>query len=231
MTINFHSSVSRTSAARPDPQASTMRAHVLFLPVAALSIVMLARASMAADHQAVQPSQLFSNPILQIHAPPSEGWFGAAQTATQIAFGKSGASSDESYIAAVILFRLPDSSNSDALTDVVKKGIERDTPADRFDILESTVNPSADRGYPCVKYHAVASDKKAATSSLFRKTLRLEITSLYCRHPRQPNMGFMASFSQRGGKAEEHFVENADKFINGIQVTPQPSAPAATPTP
>jgi hypothetical protein len=180
----------------------------------------------ASTHPAVQPGQDFSNPTLQVHAPTSDGWFESAQTGDRIAFGKSGSERDESYIATVILFHIPEFTDTDAFTTLIKQGIEKDTPADRFETLGSVVQYSTERTYPCVRHHGTAIDKKSRASGFLRKSLRLEVISLYCQHPYRPNLGFMASFSHRGGADDPYFAGDAEKFINAIQATPKSSAPA-----
>jgi hypothetical protein len=185
--------------------------------------------SSASDRPAVQPGQLFSNALLQIHAPTSDGWYGISQNADRIAFGKSGATRDESYIATVILFHIPDLTDTSAFTNFIKQGIEQDSPASRFEVLETAVNYSAERSYPCVRHQATSIDKKAAVPGINRKPMRIEVSSLYCQHPYRPNLGFMASFSHRGGAEDPYFAGDADKFINAVQVTPKTSEPAPKP--
>jgi hypothetical protein len=179
----------------------------------------------AGTHPAVQPGQDFSNPTLQVHAPTTEGWVGIAQTGDRIAFGKSGAQRDESYVATVILFHIPEFTDTEAFAAFIKQGIEKDSPAERFETLESVVQYSTERTYPCVRHHGTTIDKKSRASGLLRKPLRLEVISLYCQHPYQPNLGFMASFSRRGGAQDPDFAGDAEKFINAIQATPKSSAP------
>jgi hypothetical protein len=183
----------------------------------------------AGEHPAVQPGQDFSNPTLQVRAPTSDGWFGISQNAYRIAFGKSGADRDESFVATVILFRIPDFTDINAFTNFAKREIEKDSPASRFDVLESAIEYSAERSYPCVRHHGTAIDKKSAAFGFHRKPLRLEVVSLYCRHPYRPNLGFMASFSHRGGAEDPYFAGDAEKFINGVQVTSKAPEPAPKP--
>jgi hypothetical protein len=183
----------------------------------------------ATDHPAIKPGQVFSNPIVQIRAPTSEGWFGISQDAYRIAFGKSGAERDESYVATVILFRIPDFADTDEFTNFAKQEIEKDSPTSRFDVLESVVQYSAERSYPCVKHHGTALDKKSAVFGFHRKPLRLEVVSLYCQHPYRPNLGFMVSFSHRGGGEDPYFAGDAEKFINGVQATSMTPEPAPRP--
>jgi hypothetical protein len=181
--------------------------------------------SVAATHPALSPNQDFSNPILQLHAPASSGWYGITQSPTSISFGKAGGNADESFVAAVFLFRIPTFPNSDAFTEYVREGVIKDSPSDRFDVLESNVQRSSERGYPCVRYHAVMNDRKARTSAFSRKKLRIEDVALYCQHPSKPGQAFSISFSHRGGNADEKIDEDAAAFINSVQVTPPSNAP------
>jgi hypothetical protein len=180
----------------------------------------------AADHRpAVSPNQDFSNPILQIHAPASDGWQGFARSANLIAFGKSGSSAGESFIAQVNLFHLPIFPDSEAFTEFVREAVIKDSPTDRFETLEVNVQYSPARGYPCVTYHAASNDKKARVSFLSTKTLRFEVTALYCQHPFKPGLGFSAVFSHRGGSNDENLDKDAAGFINSVQVTSASQAP------
>jgi len=175
--------------------------------------------SVAETHPAISPNQDFSNPILQVHAPASSGWYGITQSSDRIAFGKLGSTSDESFVAAVFLVRIPEFPNSDAFTEHVREGVFKDSPSDRFDTIELSVQPSTEREYTCVRYHGISVDRKAHTSSIFRKQLRIENIALYCEHPYKPGLGFSVSFSHRGGNAEVKIDDDAASFINSVQVT------------
>jgi hypothetical protein len=181
--------------------------------------------SVAATHPAVSPYQEFPNPLLQIHAPGSDGWSGVTQTPDRIAFGKSGSTAGESFVAAVVLFRIPMFPNSDAFTEYVREGAIKDSPSDRFETIESNIQYSSEREYPCVRYHAITNDRKARTSAFFRKKLRLENFALYCQHPTKPGLGFSVSFSHRGGSADEKIDAEAAAFIDSVQVTSPAKVP------
>lgn len=181
--------------------------------------------SVAATPPSVSPNQDFSNPILQIHAPASDGWHGLSQTPNRIAFAKSGSTAEESFVAAVFLFRIPTFEKSDAFTDYVREGIIKDSPSDRFETIELSVLYSTEREYPCVKYHGISIDRHASTSALFYKKLRIENIALYCEHPSRPGLGFSISFSHRGGSADEKIDADALAFIESVQVTPPTKAP------
>lgn len=181
--------------------------------------------SAAATHPAVSPYQEFSNPILQVHAPDSDGWSGITQTPDRIAFGKSGSTAGESFVAAVVLFRIPEFPNSEAFTEYIREGVIKDLPSDRFEATDSNIQYSSERGYPCVRYHAIAIDRKARTSVFVTKKLRLEDFALYCQHPTKPGLGFSVSFSHRGGDADEKIDAEAAAFMDSVQVTSPAKAP------
>jgi hypothetical protein len=176
-------------------------------------------------YPAVSPNQDFSNSTLQLRAPASTGWHGAAQTPTLIEFGKSGSSANETFVAAVVLMRLPAFENTDAFTEYVREGVIKDAPSDRFETIESIVQYSPERGYPCVRYHGISNDRKPRISAFFAKTMRIEVVALYCEHPTKPGLGFAVTFSHRGGSADENIGKDAADFIDSVQVTPSSKAP------
>jgi hypothetical protein len=187
-------------------------------------VALLGRESGAAPHLAVPPNQDFSNSTLQIHAPPSSGWYGVSQTANRIVFEKAGVNADETFVAAVFLFRLPALLDEDTLTEYVREGAIKDSPSDRFDTLEQTVRYSSERSYRCVRYHGIGIDKKAQVG-FFRKRMRIENIALYCEHPDKPGLGFSVSYSHRGGRPDYELDEEAAAFIESVQVAAPGKAP------
>ena len=193
--------------------------RLLLISWITIAYLLHGRESVAATHPPISPNEDFSNPILQIHAPASSGWYGFERSPVRIAFKKAGSSAHETFVAAVFLFHLPAFANSDAFTEFVREGIIKDAPTDRFDILESNVQYSPERGYPCVRYHGLSMDRKAHVSAFSTEEMRLEIISLYCQHPARPGLGFSVSFSHRGGSAAEKIDAAAAAFIDSVQVT------------
>ncbi len=183
------------------------------------------RVSVAANHHAVTANQDFSNPTLQLHAPASSGWYGISQTPSQIAFGKEGVNGGETFVAAVFLFRIPTFPDKESFTEYVREGVIKDSPTDRFDTVEQSVQYSSERNYGCVRYHGISIDKKARTSAFFRKSLRIEDIALYCQHPYKPGLGFSVSYSHRGGSPDYTIDEEAEAFIDSVQAT----SPSKTP--
>lgn len=212
---------------KPDRNLPSMRRLLGVVTVATIVLLSAPFTEILAanNHPALSPNQDFSNPLLQIHAPNSEGWLGSERTDHSIVFGKAGSSAHETIAAAVILFHLPAFSDSDAFTQYVREAVITGSPTERFETFDVNVQYSADRGYPCVTYHAVSNEKKVRVSLFYSKTLRFELFALYCQYPSRPGLGFMASYSRRGGGSDANMDREAAAFIDSIQVTPHGSAP------
>ncbi|MDD5181222.1 MAG: hypothetical protein PHT15_08190 [Gallionellaceae bacterium] len=164
----------------------------------------------------VKPGQDFSNALLKVSAPNSEGWLLAEANAQSLAFAKRGVTNDESYAALVSLFTVAGIRNPDQFLEYVKQGIESDRAPDRFTTLENSLTFTESRPYLCVKLHNVSEDRAAQVGS-HTIPLRMETFSLYCRHPKRSNVGFSIGFSQRGGVPDDKLESRAQEFIDGIQ--------------
>ena len=164
--------------------------------------------STAATHPSVNPNQDFSNRTLQLHSPDSSGWHGYVQTPTVIAFAKTGSIPDETFVAQVNLFHLPPSQIPRHSPNLCGRPSVKGSPTERFETLGSECSVLADRGYPCVTYHAASNDKSTAFH-LFQKSARFEVFALYCQHPIKPGLGFAAVYLHRGGTADENIDKEA----------------------
>lgn len=177
------------------------------------------------NRPAVSPNQDFSNPMFQLRAPSSTGWHEFGQSSSHIEFGKSGSSASESFVAALRLFRHPIFQDADAFTDYVREGVIKESPSDRFEVIESSVQYSSEREYPCVRYHGISNDRQARISAFSKKKMRIEILALYCEYPSKPGLGFIVSFSHRGGSDEVTIDDEAASFINSAQARIPSSTP------
>lgn len=169
----------------------------------------------------VVPRQLFSGGLLNVRAPNSEGWELVSSAEAGMAFAHRGAYANENYVAQVSLFALPETGSPDEFVTLIKRGIENDTPAERFKSLESSYEYTGQRGYPCVRFKGVTEDTKAKTSSFGQESLKLQVYSLYCRHPRQQGVGFSIGFLHRGTSLDAELGMQAEEFIRGVQVPGQ----------
>lgn len=171
--------------------------------------------------QPVPPGKMFRGDVLNIRAPNSEGW-GLDQSSPGLwSFGRDGAKSGESYVASVLAFDLIETTSTEDFLALIKQGIEGDTSSDRFAVSDAIYDYTDARGYPCVKYQATTEDKKARTSFFARVRQKLQIYSLYCRHPTRPGLGFAISFSHRGADPDPEFEKQAQDFISGVDVPPR----------
>jgi hypothetical protein len=123
-----------------------------------------------------------------------------------------------------VAFLLPETLGDEEFLEVVRKGIEEDTSPDRFIITGESLKLTETRGYPCVTYQATTEDKKAKTSLFKHEPQQLQVSSLYCRHPKRPSLGFAIVYSHRGPVLDANLEQKAQDFIGGVQV---PSAAVA----
>jgi hypothetical protein len=198
-----------------------------FVHMFKLALVCLVPA--AVNAQALVPAgKMFSNAFLDARAPLAGDWMIVKSSQTDLAFARSGAAVNESFIAQVTLFALPDLKDKAEFEALVKQGIEADAPPERFKSVSANYEYTEQRGYPCVRYVGVTEDMKAktATSATATVSLLLQFNSLYCQHPARPGVGFMVGFSHRGSVLDENLAKDAEAFMDGVQVAKNAPKPA-----
>ena len=171
--------------------------------------------------QSVSPGKLFAGKLLNVRAPNSGGWKLINSSGATLAFARGGASSNESYVAHVTLFALAEFESPEEFVSLIKKGAEADAPPDRFKNLESSYKYTDQRGYDCVKVKSVTEDTKARTSFFSWENLKLQVSALYCKHPKQSGTAFVAAFTHRGETLDSELESQAQSFIEGVQVPDQ----------
>jgi hypothetical protein len=171
----------------------------------------------------LNPGQDFSIPMMKIYSPHSEGWRVQARSNGLLAFKKDGAAAEQTYVATVQFMRLATFPNADAFTEFVREAVVKEAPTNRFDVLETSVQYSEERAYPCVKYKSVSVDKKSRVSLFVTKRLKLQVVALYCQYPDRPGVGYAVSFSLRG-EVEQNIDADAASFIDSVQI-PSAAAP------
>lgn len=178
------------------------------------------RNGQGAPGQPVASGQLLGDDFLRLRVPSTDGWIRVDTGAGKVSLARRGNQQGETFGAQVILFGLESTDGIQELTTLIKRGVEQDTPAERFSELQSNYDPSEKRGYPCVRHDGVYEDRKAKTSPNTTETLTLQVSALYCRHPNQAGTGFAAIYSHRGEALHQNFASEADGFIEGVQVPP-----------
>lgn len=167
--------------------------------------------------QPVTQRQLFPSSILNVYSPDSEGWVVTGAASNGISFGKRGIESNETYGAQVIIFEIPPTTGSEELVGFVKKRIAAMNPPPRFQETDANYQYTENRGYPCVNVH-ITLDDTAAVTPTGKEKLKLQVISLYCRHPVQQQLGFFAAYSHRGKGTDDQLESAATNFIEGIDI-------------
>lgn len=175
----------------------------------------------------VPPGKMFANAFLDVRAPLTGDWMIAKSSQAELAFARAGDAVNESFIAQVSLFALPDFKGKDEFETLVKQGVQADSPVERFKPVSADFEYTEQRGYPCVRYVGVTEDMKAKTTTSATETVKLllQFNSLYCQHPTVPGVGFMVGMSHRGDAVVEDLAKDAEAFIAGVQVAKRTAKP------
>ena len=195
------------------------RSSLLFL-----SCLATAAANAQSPGQPVTQRQLFPSDILNVYSPNSEGWVVTGAASNGISFGKRGLDSNETYGAQAVIFEIPPTTGGEELIGFVKKRIAAMNPLPRFQETDANYRYTEDRGYPCVKVH-ITFDDTAAITPTGKEKLTLQVISLYCRHPAQPQLGFFAAYSHRGKVSDDQLESVAARFLEGVDVPKRQGSP------
>ena len=169
----------------------------------------------------VSAGYLYKGGYINIRAPNSDGWHLVTSSPVGMEFARIGSEPGESFAAQVLTFPLEETKDSNEFLSLIKEGFEKDTDQKRYELIELDIKYVEDRGYPCVKLNYVTKDKQAQTSPTSREVLMLQAESLYCRHPIRKDTGFSIIYSHRGKSAYSNIKEEAQHFIDSVQVPEQ----------
>lgn len=190
-----------------------------FLLVNILMLVLSACATVSPPvGKPLPPGYLYKAKFLNIRSPNEEGWYLAGASPSGIQFTHHGAGKEETFIARVSTFPLPDIQDADEFVNFIKRGFKTDTESKRFTIVKAEFKHSDARKYLCVSISAVIKDRGDLTSSQQHEALMLQTMSLYCRHPVKKLAGFAITYSHRGKSLYQNLGKEAKDFIAGVQV-------------
>ncbi len=161
---------------------------------------------------------LYEGSYINVRAPDSEGWHLVSSSPAGMEFARSGAEQGESFGAQLLMFPLAPTNGKEEFVSVIKQSFENDFHAGRYEAIDSEFKYSEDRDYPCVEVAYVVKDTQAQTSPSRREVLLLQAKSLYCRHPVRQDTGFSIIYSHRGKSLYSNLAEEAQGFIEGVQV-------------
>ena len=172
----------------------------------------------AAQADAVSPGQRFPSPLLDVRAPNEDGWEKAGDTQMALVFKKNGTSSGESYIAQAMLFPVPYPQTTDQFIAFIQEAVNSDIKTGRMTVLESKYEYTEQRGYPCVRFTGLTVSADTSAGVFNRQPVRVQVRSMYCQHPTNKRLGFLAGFTHRGSGTDAALGAKADAFAAGIQV-------------
>ena len=174
-------------------------------------------AAQPAKPRPVQAGQIFKGSFVNVKAPNSSGWSLVESSSNSIGFTKPGPAPGETLAAQVLLIGLAPTRTPDQFVALIKEGVRKNHDPQRFDFLESRIDYTSERPYPCARYYGVLNDKEARISFTQTRLLRLEVHGLYCRHPVQTEGGFAAIYSYSGYGTYPNLAERAREFIQGVE--------------
>jgi hypothetical protein len=189
--------------------------RTLALAASALALAACSAGGSVSRGTPVEPGESFPGSYISIKAPSSSGWLLTRSGGSGMTFGKEGPSPTESFIAGVSMFRLPPTSTPAEFEELIRAGARRDTPPERYEIQRELLKYTDERGYPCVRYQALAKDKQPRGSDT---PLLLALDGLYCRHPKRQDTGFAVIYSFRGKTEHPDLRSEAESFLQGTQV-------------
>jgi hypothetical protein len=164
------------------------------------------------------PGHQFRLGTLRVNAPLAGGWERLRAQGPAIAFARRGESEGESQVAHVALLQWTAHGDRDDFIATVRRRFEAESPSDRFQPIESSVDYTDQRGYPCVRYRSAAQDTQSRVSATETVSLRLDVLSLLCIPPDARGSAFVASYSSRTTAGDPAFDVAADLFIQGVGI-------------
>jgi hypothetical protein len=176
----------------------------------------------------VSPGTMYRGELLDIRSPNSDGWMLAETSPGNWTFVTGSRVTKDTYAASVMSFPLTETRSHEEYLALVKDAIDKASSPDRFTIIGEELQYTEARGYPCAAYKATIEDRKVKTSFFKRETQLLEVHALYCRHPARPTLGFAIVFSHRGPELDPYLNQQAQDFIDGVQV-PSAASPPESP--
>lgn len=188
---------------------SALRSALAGLALAALAA---AAAADASRERPVQPGETFGGEAMRVAPPGGEGWR-VRETATEIAFGRRGASERASTVATVSFFELPDGLGADAFRSFVRGITEQEMPAERFADATASTAYEKRAGTACVRVETNAIDLRAPGGALPQA-----LHALYCRYARRAGFGFAVVYSQRAESIDADLAQQAQAFFDGVSV-------------
>jgi hypothetical protein len=134
--------------------------------------------------------------------------------------GKEGKNIDETIIAMIIMFQLPEVSSEDEFLDVIERAQSQDLPSGRFRVLASSNELKNKRQWICVESSYEAEDHGARKKSKNPDHMIQQFYGFYCRHPYDNKIGVNFGYSHRyyPGNQDQQFFDKAKHFADNVML-------------
>lgn len=171
-----------------------------------------------AEAQPIEPRERITTELLEVQAPGLAGWQVTERAPARVIFSRRGFGKNGTLAAMAIVFRFGQPRDKEQFLEMVRAGVEADTPSSRFRSLQSELRYEEDRGYPCARYTAVHEDLTTKTLTDKAQAFKMQTHSLYCMHPHAQGAAFVAGYSHRGEVIHSGLDTEARHFIEGVNV-------------
>lgn len=154
--------------------------------------------------------------------PPQNGdWVLLTATGYQMNLAKSGDTKNESLVANVNIFQLPELGTDEAFLNYIIQGRADEPTIGRFEIQKNTETLSTLNGSVCVKYHSISKDKNAQIQGGDTAVMLLENRGYNCKHPKNSTVGVNIEYSLRHFPETSYlsFEKSANEFFSNIKFT------------
>lgn len=154
---------------------------------------------------------------VSIQPPQETNWQTLLASTYQLSLGKRGPRRNETYIANVQLYPLPDLASEQDFRKAISEGRVAEPNTGRFRLLTNIENLVSMKGTWCVEYHTVSEDRAAKTPDGPITMIRDEY-GYHCQHPLKKNVGVFFSYSLRHAARDEdlELSRKAEAFLKNV---------------
>jgi hypothetical protein len=169
-------------------------------------------------HRISDPSTRVDVSGVSVLPPQEPDWQILQRSTFQLALGKRGPQPDATYIASVILYKLPDVDSEVQFLKLISERRLSEPDTGRFRIVKNAEEMSHHSEVYCVKYHTISEDQAARTSSGPRSMLS-EMRGYHCQHPKNKNVGVNFQYSHRHYPGDEDplIEKKAAEFLGDVK--------------
>ena len=186
-----------------------------------LFLLSIATASCVTVAPVVNPNSEISIYGVSSQPPQNGSWTLLTAAGYQMSFAKEGAKKNESLVANVVIYQIPEFQNNEKFLSHIIQGRASEPNIGRFEILKNEEALVPLNGTTCVKYHSISRDKAAQIQGGETAEMLLENIGYHCIHPKNQTVGVNMEYSLRhySDTTYETFANNANEYFNNIKFT------------